>query len=144
MAKAFPQLVACGVAALLLAGGMKHHHGHGILAGLTSFGGGAASAGSTAGCHKLERLWMAAGGAPSQAQTAASIAMAESSGNAYASDHNSNGTVDRGYWQINSIHGAQSTFSPAANARAAVAISGDGTNWSPWVTYTTGAYSGRC
>ena len=55
-----------------------------------------------------------------------------------------NGTVDRGYWQVNSIHGALSTYDPAGNARAAVQLSGDGTNWSPWVTYQTGAYQGQC
>ncbi len=27
---------------------------------------------------------------------------------------------------------------------AAVSISDDGTNWSPWVTYQTGAYEGQC
>ena len=30
------------------------------------------------------------------------------------------------------------------NARAAVIMSGNGTNWSPWTTYTSGAYAGRC
>lgn len=116
-------------------------HGHGgMLASLTS----AAAPAPSAGCRKLEHLWVAEGGNPSQAQTAASIAMAESGGDRNAVNHNTNGTVDRGYWQINSIHGAQSTFSPRANARAAIAISGDGSNWSPWVTYQTGAYAGRC
>ena len=52
--------------------------------------------------------------------------------------------LDRGYWQVNSIWGALSTYDPAGNARAAVQISGDGTNWSPWVTYSTGAYQGQC
>ena len=56
----------------------------------------------------------------------------------------SNGTVDRGYWQINSIHGVLSTYDAAGNARAAVQLSGDGTDWSPWVTYATAAYQGQC
>ena len=75
---------------------------------------------------------------------AAEIARAESGGRQYATDNDGNGTVDRGYWQVNSIHGALSTYDPAGNARAAVELSGDGTNWSPWVTYQTGAYQGQC
>jgi hypothetical protein len=138
------KLVAVAGISLAVASGMKHHHhGHGILAGLDSVTVGAAS-GSHAGCRKLEHLWMAEGGRPSQAQMAASIAMAESGGDAGATGSNTDGSTDRGYWQINSVHGAQSTYDPAANARAAVAISGDGSNWTPWVTYNTGAYAGRC
>jgi hypothetical protein len=75
---------------------------------------------------------------------AAEIARAESGGRQYATDPDSNGTTDRGYWQINSVHGALSTYDPAGNARAAVLLSSDGTDWSPWVTYATGAYQGRC
>ena len=41
--------------------------------------------------------------------------------------YNGNGTVDRGYWQINSVHGSLSTYGAAGNARAAVLISGNGT-----------------
>ena len=67
-----------------------------------------------------------------------------SGGRQYATDNDGNGTVDRGYWQVNSIHGALSTYDPAGNAPAAVQLSGDGTNWSPWVTYQTGAYQGQC
>jgi hypothetical protein len=70
--------------------------------------------------------------------------MAESSGQQYAAMHNTDGSTDRGYWQINSVHGAQSTYSAYANARSAVQISADGSDWSPWVTYNTGAYAGRC
>jgi Lysozyme like domain len=100
--------------------------------------------GGTLSCHGLEALWESAGGSSAAAFTAAEIAMAESSGRQYASLNNTNGTTDRGYWQINSIHGSLSTYDPAGNARAAVRISGDGTNWGPWVTYNTGAYHGKC
>ena len=95
-------------------------------------------------CSGLEALWESAGGSPSAAFTAAEIARAESSGQQYATDDDGNGTVDRGYWQINSINGAGSTYDPAGNARAAVQLSGNGTNFSPWVTYQTGAYQGQC
>lgn len=89
----------------------------------------------------LEQLWVRAGGRPSAAGMAAAIALAESSGNPQSTDHDSNGTVDRGLWQINSIHGSLSTYDELANARAAVQISNNGADWTPWVTYQTGAYA---
>ncbi len=95
----------------------------------------------TLSCPGLEALWEAAGGSDAEAFMAAEIAMAESGGNQYALSP----TDDYGYWQINGSHGpAQATFSPIGNADAAVAISGDGTDWYPWTTYVTGAYQGRC
>ena len=103
-----------------------------------------AAGGGTLSCSGLEALWESAGGSPGAAFMAAEIARAESSGRQYATDDDGNGTVDRGYWQVNSINGAGSTYDPAGNARAAVQISGDGTNWGPWVTYQTGAYQGQC
>lgn len=103
-----------------------------------------APAGGTLSCSGLEDLWTSAGGSRRAAFTAAEIAMAESSGRQYASLHNTNGTTDRGYWQINSVHGSLSTYDAHANARAAVLLSGDGTDWTPWTTYRTGAYAGRC
>jgi hypothetical protein len=96
--------------------------------------------GTTLSCTGLERLWESAGGAPGEAFMAAEIAMAESGGRQYAT-----GSVgERGYWQINPIHGALSTYDAWGNARAAVIISQDGTNWTPWTTYLTGAYRGQC
>ncbi len=46
--------------------------------------------------------------------------------------------------QINSVHGSLSTFDAYGNARSAVLISRDGTDWTPWTTYNSGAYAGRC
>lgn len=89
---------------------------------------------------QLEGIWCQAGGAPAAAPIAAAIAMAESGGNTAATNNDSNGTVDRGLWQINSVHGSQSTYDVMGNARAAIAISNNGSNWSPWTTYTNGAY----
>jgi len=94
----------------------------------------------TLGCSGLEELWEEAGGSGAQAVTAASIAMAESSGQQYATG----AAGERGYWQINPDHGSLSTYDPLGNAKAAVIISDDGTNWTPWTTYTSGAYLGRC
>lgn len=94
----------------------------------------------TLSCSGLEALWRSAGGSPAAEVTAASIAMAESGGNQFAT-----GPVgERGYWQINPVNGALSTYDPHGNARAAVIMSANGTNWSPWTTFTSGAYLGRC
>lgn len=89
---------------------------------------------------QLEGLWDQAGGPPGDANLASAIALAESAGKEKATDNNTNGTTDRGYWQINSIHGNLSTYEPLGNAKAAVTISHGGTDFTPWVTYTTGAY----
>jgi LysM repeat protein len=105
-----------------------------------SSGSGSTSLSGTLGCSGLERLWEDAGGSPSSAFMAAEIAMAESGGNQYALSP----TDDYGYWQINASNGSLATFNAYGNARAAIALSGNGANWSPWTTYTSGAYSGRC
>jgi LysM repeat protein len=94
----------------------------------------------TLSCAGLEALWESAGGSHAEAFMAAEIAMAESGGNQFAHSP----TNDYGYWQINGVHGAEATFDPEGNARAAVAISDDGTDWGPWTTFTSGAYQGRC
>jgi hypothetical protein len=129
--------VAAGIGLAVLSG----HHGH-----LPAIPAAAAnpSEHGTLGCAGLEALWESAGGSRTAAFTAAEIAMAESSGQQYATMHNTNGTTDRGFWQINSVHGALSTYDAAGNARAAVVISANGADWSPWVTWQTGAYAGKC
>jgi LysM repeat protein len=99
-----------------------------------------AALGGTLGCPGLEELWEEAGGSDAQAVMAASIAMAESAGQQYATG----AAGERGYWQINPDHGSLSTYDPLGNAKAAVIISDDGTNWTLWTTYTSGAYLGRC
>jgi hypothetical protein len=93
--------------------------------------------------QQLVDLWVQAGGNAASGAMAAAIAMAESGGDPDATHVNTNGTTDRGLWQINSIHGAQSTTDPTANARAAVAISGNGSSWRPWCTaWSDGACGG--
>jgi LysM repeat protein len=116
-----------------------HHHTASVAAAVVT-----PAAGGTLSCAGLETLWDSVGGRPAAAEMAAAVAMAESSGEPAATNHDTNGSVDRGLWQINSANGALSTYSEAGNALAAVELSGNGTNWSPWVTYTTGAYRGRC
>lgn len=106
-----------------------------------SNGGYSGDLSGTLGCSGLEQLWEDAGGSSSTAFVAAEIAMAESSGNQYAVS----ATDDIGYWQINQpTWGAEASFDPITNARAAISISDDGTDWSPWTTYNSGAYEGQC
>jgi hypothetical protein len=71
---------------------------------------------------------------------AAEIAMAESGGNPNAISP----TDDFGLWQINGSHGSMATLNPLGNAKSAISISGNGSNWGAWTTYTSGAYSGKC
>jgi len=112
-------------------------------------GGGAADGGAKVvksapggmyACSALEQLWEQAGGSSAHAFIAAEIAMAESGGNANAISP----TNDFGLWQINGSNGALATLNPLQNAKSAVALSGNGTNWGPWTTYHSGAYFGKC
>ena len=103
-------------------------------------GGATPTSAGTYSCGGLEALWEEAGGSSGEAVMAAEIAMAESGGNPEAVSP----TDDFGLWQINGSHGAEATLNPLGNARAAVDISGNGSNWGPWTTYVTGAYAGRC
>jgi LysM repeat protein len=100
----------------------------------------ATTAAGTYSCSGLESLWEQAGGSAGEAVMAASIAMAESGGNPNAVSP----TNDYGLWQINGSHGALATLNPLGNAQAAVSVSGDGSGWGAWTTFTSGAYSGRC
>jgi hypothetical protein len=93
------------------------------------------------GCASLESLWESQGGSSSHAFMAAEIAMAESGGNPNAISP----TNDYGLWQINASNApGQEMLNPEANAREAIALSHDGTDWYPWTTYTSGAYGGKC
>lgn len=125
-------------------GGSGTGGGTGGTGGATTTGGSGTTqqvpGGGTYTYAQLEDLWVQAGGNPAKKAIAAAIAMAESSGRVNASLNDTNGTQDRGLWQINSSHGSQSVFTPLQNARSAVAISSNGSNWSPWVTYQSGAY----
>ena len=74
------------------------------------------------------------------------IAQAESGGNTKAVNAaNTNGTTDKGLWQINTVHDGklpgQDRFNPDVNAELMMQISSGGTNWQPWSTYNNGAYA---
>lgn len=89
---------------------------------------------------QIEAVWIQAGGSAQTAPMAAAIAYAESGGNSNASNVNTNGSTDRGLWQINTVNGSASSFDVMTNARGAIKISNNGTNWRPWCTaYSDGA-----
>lgn len=79
----------------------------------------------------------------------ASIIMAESQGKPDAINRNNpNGTIDRGLWQINSIHEHRlqggDWFDPAVSTRMAREIYEDaGNSWQPWSTYSHWGTSGQ-
>ena len=76
------------------------------------------------------------------------ICMAESGGNAAIDNAgtNSNGSVDYGLMQINSIHAdmvggnLELLRDPATNIKIAYSLSKGGTDWTPWSTYNNGKY----
>lgn len=82
---------------------------------------------------RIKQLWIDAGGNPQQADNAAALAMAVSGGNPDYQKVNDDGTVDRGLWGINSTYGKQASVDPLQNARAAVAVSSNGSDWDPWL-----------
>lgn len=102
---------------------------------------------------ELKRLWVQAGGNPAAASTAAAVAYAESSGNPGAMGdiklQTSTWGPSVGLWQIRSLNAqrgrggqrdAGANTDPLTNARNAVAISNNGTNFGPWSTFKSGAY----
>jgi hypothetical protein len=98
----------------------------------------------TLDCTQLEQLWRAGGGSSSTAFEAAEIARAESGGEQYATDDDANGSVDYGYWQINSSNGGSpASYNPLENARQAVSLY-DADGWEPWITWRHGAETGQC
>jgi soluble lytic murein transglycosylase-like protein len=72
--------------------------------------------------------------------------MAESTGNPEATGYNTNGTVDRGLMQVNSIHAdlvggdLARLYDPATNIKIAYSLSKGGQDWTPWSVYNNGNY----
>ena len=79
--------------------------------------------------------------------TAIAIALAESSGNPNAVNSSDPNGGSFGLWQINGIHASEfgslwsQVLNPTVNAQMAYAVSGGGTNFTPWSTFTSGAYA---
>jgi lysozyme-like protein len=95
---------------------------------------------------QLEGIWIQAGGSAATAAVAAAVALAESSGNKDVTSHNPDGGTNVGLWQLDTPGGKGAGYSvaqlqdPIINAKAAIAGSNNGQNWSAWETYVTGAY----
>jgi hypothetical protein len=79
-----------------------------------------------------------------KANVGAAIAMAESHGVRYCRNLNTNGSIDKGPFQINDrAHPdvpEKCAFDLQCAAQAAKEISNNGSNWGPWTTYNSGAY----
>jgi hypothetical protein len=102
------------------------------------------ASGAALSATTVAALAKSAGVPADQLAIAVAIAMAESGLNPSATNVNTNGSVDRGLWQINNAAHPDVTdsaaFNPTTAAEDMLQISDGGTNWSPWVTYQTGAY----
>lgn len=76
--------------------------------------------------------------------TGIAIVAAESGRDPSAKHVNTDGSVDRGLWQINDRSHPEVTdaqaFDPVEATAAAFKISNGGTNYSPWSTYTNLSY----
>lgn len=85
-------------------------------------------------------------GFPTQkgAEVGTAIVLCESAGKIKATHTNTDGSVDRGLWQINKRWHPDITdacaFNPACSTMAASRISGLGTNFGAWSCYKSGAY----
>lgn len=85
---------------------------------------------------QIATIWVTSGGARNHVTVAVAVALAESGGN----DAAHSPSADWGLWQINEIHFPalgwtwRDAVNPYNSARAAIQISGNGTNWAAWCT----------
>jgi len=94
---------------------------------------------------QLEGLWINNGGSKAVAPLAAAIAMAESAGRSAVTSANPDGGINVGLWQLDTKgkgagHTVAQLQDPATNAALAVKGSKNGTDWSAWATFASGAY----
>jgi LPXTG-motif cell wall-anchored protein len=83
---------------------------------------------------QVENIWIQAGGNPQAATMAAAVADASSGLNPNAKFTNPDGSVGVGLWLIDKNGMPPGSTDPLANARAAVQLSNNGTNWKSWCT----------
>jgi hypothetical protein len=100
---------------------------------------------STLTAAQIAKLAYDAGARGDNIAVAAAVALAESGGRTDAvSKRNTDGTFDRGLWQINDVHTqydrAKLVSDPAYNARAAAEVSSNWSNFTPWTTYKDKTY----
>jgi len=81
---------------------------------------------------QVENTWLQAGGSPQAAAMAAAVADASSGLNPNATRTNPDGTVSVGLWLIPKNGVPPGSADPLANARAAIHLSQNGTDWSQW------------
>jgi hypothetical protein len=83
-----------------------------------------------------------AGFTAGQGVTMTAIALAESGGDTAVTHRNTNGSLDVGLWQINSIHGYSESAmkDPFQNAKAAKAIHAK-QGYNAWTVFKSGAYN---
>ena len=89
----------------------------------------------------------AAGFPPEELARATAVALAESGGDPAATHVNTNGSVDYGLWQINTVHGSLlnqgDKFNPLDNGKMALTVwRGAGGKWTPWSVYNSGTSQG--
>lgn len=125
-------------------GGHGDHVHAAVNSVLETVGKGMSGAGAKATgkltANQVRGLAYAAGFRGHDLDVAVAIVMAESGGNTRASNTNKNGTTDRGLFQINSVHGAASTFDVNKNAAAAFSLYKKRGGFGDWTTFNTGAY----
>lgn len=80
----------------------------------------------------VENTWIQAGGNPQAAAMAAAVADASSGLNPSASRTNPDGTQSIGLWLIPANGTPPGTTDALSNARAAIQLSNNGTDWSQW------------
>lgn len=81
---------------------------------------------------QVENAWIQAGGSPQVAAMAAAVADAESGLNPSASRTNPDGTTSVGLWLLPANGTPPGSTDPLANARGAVQLSQNGTDWTQW------------
>jgi len=94
---------------------------------------------------QIRALWTGNGGSAGTANVAAAVAMQESSGRTGVTSPNPDGGTNVGLWQLDTKgvgagHTVEQLQDPATNARITIMGSANGTNWSHWEAYTSGAY----
>jgi hypothetical protein len=81
---------------------------------------------------QVENVWMQAGGSPQAAAMAAAVADASSGLNPNATRTNPDQTESIGLWLVPKNGVPPGSTDPLANARAAIQLSKNGTDWSQW------------
>ena len=96
---------------------------------------------------QIKALWTGNGGSPGTANVAAAVCLSESSGRTGpdVNTHNPDGGTNVGLWQLDTNgvgagHTVEQLQDPATNCRITIMGSANGTNWSHWEGYTSGAY----